>query len=141
MGDFRQSKLNGRTEIACHFFGKFSLMQKHRHVDRRVEFPAVGLQRIIVKDNRSEEGVLGVGQQVVERSVTRIVLAAFHLNGKNGSRILDDKINFAALLGIVIVRCETMCLQLLCNNILVHGPEVDFLLAVHDPELNSVHYK
>ena len=71
-------------------------MQEHRHVDRRVEFPAVGLQRIIVKDNRSGEGVLGVGQQVVERSVTRIVLAAFHFDRKDGSEILDDKIDFAA---------------------------------------------
>ena len=67
--------------------------------------------------------------------MTPIMLAALHLYRQNADIPLQDKVQFAMTVRIVVVQLEAVSRQLLCNRVLIDRPEVDVGLPVEDPKL------
>ena len=67
-----------------------------------------------------------------------VVLARFHFDRKHLSLCFDDKIQFASLLIIVVIGRKSMSHQFLYNCIFVYGTEINILIALDYPQLDTL---
>ena len=67
-----------------------------------------------------------------------VVLTGFHLYGQYFAVKFNDKIQFAALLVVVIIRNDAVCHQFLRYGILIDGTEIDVLVSFDNPHLDAL---
>ena len=62
--------------------------------------------------------------------VSGIVFAGFYFNGKYIALILNDKVKFALLFAVKIIKLKTMRVQLLCYSVFIDCTKINVSLIV-----------
>lgn len=80
------------------------LLQEHDHVDGCVGDAAVGVQVVVVENDGLRQVVGTAGEDVAQDAVGGVVFAAFHSDGQHDAIQLDDEIELASCLSMVLTK-------------------------------------
>ena len=89
---------------------RFSLFDKHQHIDGIVADPVRYADITVMKDIRFRDGIVLIGHYIGKSRMPGIVLSGFDFNGQNRPGLFHQKIKLTLLFAVEAVKLKAVSL-------------------------------
>lgn len=103
-------------------------LHEHHEIDRHISNLSILIDLALIgNDSCRKDVVIGILQEIVECAVHRVVLTRLDFNriGTHGSMVIYQVVHLSLLAVVVVEELVPMSPQLLCNDILIDGAEIN----------------